>query len=93
MSNARAAVVLAKRLADPAVLLECFAALLDLTPNQKVFAEAQSLSSQKSSAEITDERLRSVFFSLMCCEDSSCPQPNPGAHEQLNISKPPLDNH
>ena len=76
MSNARAAVVLAKRLADPAVLLECFAALLDLTPNQKVFAEAQGLI-RKTSAGITDERLRSVFFSLMRCEDSSCPQPDP----------------
>jgi hypothetical protein len=44
-----------------AVSLECFGALLDIVPNQRVFSEAQCLI-RRMSAEITEERLRAALL-------------------------------
>ena len=42
LGDAQAAVFLARRLADPAILLECIAVLLELEPTEPLIAEAQA---------------------------------------------------
>jgi hypothetical protein len=59
--EARAAVSIAQRLADPAVLLECLVALLDIAPNEDVLSKAQCVI-RRTSAEIPEGRLGAAFL-------------------------------
>lgn len=61
LGDAQAAVFLARRLADPAILLDCIAVLLQLEPTEELVAEAEAVIC-RISAELPDERLRSRFI-------------------------------
>jgi hypothetical protein len=61
IDKARAAVLIAKRLDDPAVLLECYAALLDISPDHDTISKAQCVI-RRTSSEIHEERLRAAFL-------------------------------
>ena len=61
IDEAHAAVSIAQRLADPAVLLECFSALLDIRPNPDIISQVHHVI-RGTSAEIPEGRLRSAFL-------------------------------
>ncbi len=59
--DARTAVSSARRLQDPAILLECLVALLELDPDWKLFQEAEALI-LRMSENLPDDGLRSRFL-------------------------------
>lgn len=61
IDKARAAVLIATRLDDPAVLLECLAALLDIAPDQDILSKAQ-WTIRRTSTGILEEELRAAFL-------------------------------
>jgi tetratricopeptide (TPR) repeat protein len=59
--DAQAAISLARRLADPAVLLDCLTALLQIEPSEELYAKVQSLIRQIA-ATLSDDARRREFI-------------------------------
>lgn len=61
VDDAQAAIIVARRLADPAVLLECLGVLLELEGSDELLAEAQ-LTVRRISGALSEEPLRRRFL-------------------------------
>jgi tetratricopeptide (TPR) repeat protein len=64
VQDAGAAVLAARRLADPAVLLDCLIALIEIDGTDAVLEEARR-TAQKIRRAVSDESLRSVFLTSL----------------------------
>jgi hypothetical protein len=64
VKDARAAVDAGRRLADPAVLLDCLIALIEMQGTDALLGEARR-TAQKIARAVSDERLRSAFLTAV----------------------------
>ena len=64
VEDARAAVDVARRLADPAVLFECLAVLLELDGNDNLLVQAQQ-TVEHILGELSQESLRRAFMRIV----------------------------